>query len=119
MEARYAFFPEFLRNTFFGRGNQPLWYAGVRWEQVWYDELLEEAEFAAGVLEEFEAANRWVNRLAFGLTYRPTPLVGFQLAYELTWTNKGHSLGDVTNYLIAEGDEDFARAFIFGVVFGF
>ncbi|WP_397547432.1 hypothetical protein ABUL39_03420 [Rhodothermus marinus] len=119
VEARYAFFPEFLRNTFFGRGNQPLWYAGVRWEQVWYDDLLEEAEFAAGVLEEFEAANRWVNRLAFGLTYRPTPLVGFQLAYELTWTNKGHSLGDVTNYLIAEGDEDFARAFIFGVVFGF
>ncbi len=119
VEARYAFFPEFLRNTFFGRGTQPLWYAGVRWEQVWYDELLEEAEFAAGVLEEFEAANRWVNRLAFGLIYRPTPLVGFQLTYELTWTNKGQSLGDVTNYLIAEGDEDFARAFIFGMVFGF
>ncbi|MDQ7040786.1 MAG: hypothetical protein Q9M35_07580 [Rhodothermus sp.] len=119
LEVRYAFFPEFLRATFFGQGSQPLWYAGVRLEQVWFEELLREATFSAGRLEVFEVADRWVNRVTFGLTYRPTPLVGFQLAYELTWTNKGRSLGDVTNYLIAQGGEDMARAFIFGVVFGF
>ncbi|SHK95239.1 hypothetical protein [Rhodothermus profundi] len=119
IEMRYAFFPEFLRATFFGQGTQPLWYAGVRWEQVWFRDLLKEAAFEAGLLEAFETSDRWVNRLTFGLTYRPTPLVGFQLAYELTWTNKGRSLGDVTNYLIADGNEDVAQAFIFGVVFGF
>lgn len=119
VEARYAFFPAFLKGTFLADGEQPQWYIGGRWEQVWYEGMLEEAEFSAGRIQAFEAADRQVNRLSLGLTYRPTPLVGFQLAYERTWTDEGQSLKDVVNFLIAEGDEDTADAFLFGVVFGF
>ncbi len=119
IEARYAFSPDFLRRTVFGKEEQPLWYLGMRWEQVWYNNLVQEAAFSEGSLSEFLTSDRQVNRLTLGLTYRPTPLVGFQLAYERTWTDSGQSLADVVNFLNAEPDEDTSQAFLFGVVFGF
>jgi hypothetical protein len=60
-----------------------------------------------------------VNRLTFGLAYRPVPLVVFQAAYERTWTNKGNSLASVTNYIPAGTSEHLQNAFLFGVAFGF
>lgn len=119
LEARYAFSPAFLRGTVLGQEEQPLWYLGARWEQVWYNNLVQEAAFADGALSEFVTSDRQVNRLSLGLTFRPTPLVGFQLAYERTWTDDGQSLADVVNFLAAEPDEDVAQAFLFGVTFGF
>jgi hypothetical protein len=60
-----------------------------------------------------------VHRLTVGLAYRPTPLVGFTLAYEYTWTNGGKSLADVTNFLPAKEGEDHAHALLVGMTFGF
>ena len=81
--------------------------------------LLQEADFSDGVLQEFKKASRFVNRITAGLAYKPTPLVGFTLAYEYTWTNNGRSLADVTNFLPARGRENEVHALLAGITFGF
>jgi TolA-binding protein len=72
-----------------------------------------------GTLTEFKTENRFVHRITTGLAYRPTPLVGFTLAYEYTWTNNGKSLAPVTNFLPAKAKEHDAHALLAGMTFGF
>ena len=120
LEARYPFWPEVLTNSFLGwEFTDPQLVPVLRWEQVWIPSLLQAAEFEDGALTEFEKASRFVHRLTVGLAYRPTPLVGFTLAYEYTWTNGGKSLADVTNFLPAKEGEDHAHALLVGMTFGF
>jgi hypothetical protein len=120
LEARYPFWPESLNNTFLGwTFTDPQLVPVVRWEQVWLPSLLREAAFENGQLTEFVTQSRFVNRVTAGLAYRPTPLVGFTLAYEYTWTNGGKSLADVTNFLPAGEKEDHAHALLAGMTFGF
>jgi hypothetical protein len=120
LEARYPFWPEALSTSFLGwQFTNPQLIPVLRWEQVWIPSLLEEAEFEDGVLTEFETASRFVHRITAGLAYRPTPLVGFTLAYEYTWTNGGKSLAGVTNFLPAKDGEDHTHALLAGMTFGF
>lgn len=120
LEARYPFWPEALSNSLLGwQFTNPQLIPVLRWEQVWLPSLLQEAVFDDGVLTEFETASRFVHRMTAGLAYRPTPLVGFTLAYEYTWTNSGKSLASVTNFLPAKDREDHAHAFLAGMTFGF
>ena len=86
---------------------------------MWLPSLLQEAEFADGVLTQFKTESRFVHRISAGLAYRPTPLVGFTLAYEYTWTNNGKSLAPVTNFLPARAKEHDAHALLAGMTFGF
>lgn len=120
LEARYPFWPEMLDNTVLGWDfTNPQLIPVLRWEQVWLPSLLREAEFADGQLENFKTQSRFVHRVTAGLAYRPTPLVGFTLAYEYTWTNNGKSLADVTNFLPARSRENHAHALLAGITFGF
>lgn len=120
LEARYPFWPEALSNSFLGwHFTNPQLIPVLRWEQVWLPSLLQEAQFEDGVLTEFKTQSRFVDRVTVGLAYRPTPLVGFTLAYEYTWTNSGKSLTDVTNFLPAKPREDHAHAILAGMTFGF
>lgn len=120
LDLRYRFWPSVLSRSFLGwEFDDPKLIATVRGEQVWLRGLVEEVGFAGGRLTEFSTQNRRVDRLTFGLAYRPVPLVVFQLAYEWTNTNHGQSLADVTNYLPAQANEDTAHTFLFGAAFGF
>lgn len=120
IEARYPFWPESLNNTFLGwEFTDPQLVPVLRWEQVWLPSLLREAAFENGQLTEFATQSRFVHRVTAGLAYRPTPLVGFTIAYEYTWTNSGKSLADVTNFLPARENEDDAHALLVGMTFGF
>ncbi len=120
LEARYPFWPESLNDTLLGRAfTNPQLIPLIRWEQVWLPSLLQEAEFADGVLTQFKTESRFVHRISAGLAYRPTPLVGFTLAYEYTWTNDGKSLAPVTNFLPARAKEHDAHALLAGMTFGF
>lgn len=120
LEARYPFWPESLSDTILGQGfTNPQLIPVLRWEQVWLPSLLQEARFEDGVLTEFKTESRFVNRITAGLAYRPTPLVGFTLAYEYTWTNNGKSLAPVTNFLPAKAKEHDAHALLAGMTFGF
>lgn len=120
IELRYRLFPEWLRQSIFGRRfRNPQLIPTVRWEQAWLDGVVRELDFRGGELTALEREDRWINRITAGLAYRPTPLVVFQAAYEFTWTDNGKSLADVTNFLPARAGEDEAHAFLFGVAFGF
>jgi opacity protein-like surface antigen len=120
LEARYPFWPAFLDKSFLGWDfTNPQLIPIVRMEQVWMPTLLQEAEFSDGILEEFKRASRFVHRVTAGLAYRPTPLVGFTVAYEYTWTNNGKSLANVTNFLPARGRENSVHSLLAGVTFGF
>ena len=120
LEARYPFWPESLSNTLLGHGfTNPQLIPVLRWEQVWLPSLLQEAAFENGVLTAFKTESRFVHRVTAGLAYRPTPLVGFTLAYEYTWTNNGKSLAPVTNFLPANAKEHDAHALLAGMTFGF
>lgn len=120
LEARYPFWPEVLSNSFLGWGfTTPQLIPVLRWEQVWLPSLLQTADFQDGVLTEFKTESRFINRVTAGLAYRPTPLVGFTLAYEYTWTNNGKSLANVTNFLPAGAKKDHASAILAAMTFGF
>lgn len=120
LEARYPFWPEALSNSFLGwQFTNPQLIPVLRWEQVWLPSLLQEAKFEDGALTEFKTESRFVHRITAGLAYRPTPLVGFTLAYEYTWTNHGKSLANVTNFLPAKDREHDAHALLAGMTFGF
>ncbi len=120
LELRHRFWPPFLNQTFLGKPfENPQFVAVARWEQAFLNDRVTRVEFTGGTITSFETEDRWVNRITAGLAYKPTPLWAFQLAYEYTWTNKGKSLAEVTNFLPARLDEDRAHAFLFGVAFGF
>lgn len=120
LEARYPFWLDSLSDTLWGRGfSNPQFIPTLRWEQVWLPSLLQDATVADGVLTAFKTESRFIHRVTAGLTYVPTPLVRFSLAYEYTWTNQGKSLGGVTNFLPARAGEDHAHALLAGMSFGF
>jgi len=120
LDLRYRFFPDFLRNSIFGwKFDNPQFVVTTRMEQVWLEGLVQEVDFTGGELTKLTQENRFVNRATLGLTYRPVPLVAFQLAFERTWTDKGKSLAAVTNFLPALRTDDTANAVLFGVAFGF
>ena len=120
LEGRYRFWPAFLSDTVLGRGlSNPQLIAVARVEQVWLDGLVDQVDFTNGILTNFTDEHRWVDRFTGGLTYRPVPLVAFQLAYEFTLTNDGKSLSGVTNYLVAGPHEDHAHTVLVGAAFGF
>jgi hypothetical protein len=117
IEPRWRFRPQWLKDSIFGRDfEDPVLTAVVRWEQAWSKDLLQEFEFEAGEVTGFETADLRVDRITVGGSYRPVPLVAFQLAYEFTKVDEG-ALGDVTNFLATEDDE--SHAILVGAAFGF
>ncbi|HXG03527.1 MAG TPA: hypothetical protein VNO23_08965 [Candidatus Binatia bacterium] len=120
IELRYRLFPDWLRRSFLGRAfDRPQLVPTLRWEQAWLDGRVRAVDFTGGALTGFEQEDRTVNRITAGLAYRPLPLVVFQLAYEYTWTDRGKSLAEVTNFLPAQRKERDVGAFLVGVAFGF
>jgi hypothetical protein len=74
IDLRYRFWPEFLTNSVLGhRFENPQLIAVLRGEQVWLDDLIEEAVFGGGTLTDFETEDRRVDRITVGLAYRPVP----------------------------------------------
>jgi len=117
IEARYRFRPDWLKESILGSGfEDPVLTAVIRGEQVFIDNLLDELAFSAGQVTETVRSDRRLDRLTIGGSYRPIPLVAFQLAYEYTHVDKG-ALSEVTNYL-ATG-EDHSHAVLLGAAFGF
>jgi hypothetical protein len=120
LDLRYRSFPDFLRGTVLGRPfENPQFILTTRWEQVWLHNLVKEIDFTGSTVSDIMREDRYINRATLGFTYRPVPLVAFQLAYERTWTDEGKSLSSVTNFIPARRSEDTQNSFLFGVAFGF
>jgi hypothetical protein len=117
LEPRWRFRPAWLKRSIFGSAfEDPVLTALVRWEQVWLNGVLQELDFAAGQVGEVQQVDRRVDRVSIGGSYRPVPLVAFQLAYEFTQADRG-ALAEVTNFLATEDDD--AHALLVGAAFGF
>ena len=115
---RYPFFPEFMRDTVLGHPfENPQFALFAQPEQVWFGNLVDEISYTDSELTEFSSQDRFLTRFTTGVSYRPTPLVVFSLAYEYTLTNSGKSLGSVTNYLATTANH--SNSFLAGVAFGF
>ena len=115
---RYPFFPEFMRDTVLGEPfENPQFALFAQPEQVWFGNLVNEVAYTNSELTEFASQDRFLTRFTTGISYRPTPLVVFSLAYEYTLTNSGKSLGSVTNYLATNANH--SNSFLAGVAFGF
>ncbi|MBI2962769.1 MAG: hypothetical protein HYY35_03375 [Deltaproteobacteria bacterium] len=116
LEPRWRFRPEWLKGLFGGAFDDPVLTAVARWEQVWVDGLIETLAFQEGAVTALAKADQRVDRISIGGSYRPVPLVAFQLAYEFTRADQG-SLAAVTNFL--DSDDDKAHAVVLGAAFGF
>ena len=117
IEPRYRFRPAWLKRSIFGRPfDDPVLTAVLRWEQAWIEDLIRELDFADGQVTSLEQVDRRVDRISVGGSYRPVPLVAFQLAYEYTRAGSG-SLAEVTNFIASEDDD--AHAVLLGATFGF
>ena len=119
IEARYSFWPQFLNRTPLGSYfDDPRLIAVFRPEQVWFHDLVSEIDYSNSVLTGIESESTYLNRLTWGLAYRPVPSVVFQLAFEWTFAENGTELSAVTNYLPSNG-EDHCEAVLLGAAFGF
>ena len=117
IEPRWRFRPQWLKDSIFGRDfDDPVLTAVLRWEQVWNKDVLAEFEFEGGEVTGLESADNRIDRFTVGGSYRPVPLVAFQLAYEFTKADDG-ALGDITNFMATEDDE--AHTVLVGATFGF
>ncbi len=116
LEPRWRFRPAWLKDLFGGTFDDPVLTAVARWEQVWIDGLIQTLTFDSGTVTALEKADRRVDRITIGGSYRPVPLVVFQLAYEFTHADQGN-LAEVTNFL--GSDDDKAHAVLVGAAFGF
>ena len=117
IEPRWRFRPAWLRRSFLGRPfEDPVLTTVARWEQVWIDGLITELDFEDRQVTSLEQVDRRVDRFTIGGSFRPVPLVAFQLAYEYTMADSGN-LGEVTNFLATDDDE--AHAILVGAAFGF
>jgi hypothetical protein len=116
LEPRWRFRPPWLKGLFGGIFEDPVLTAVARWEQVWLDGLLQDLAFADGQVTALKKVNRRVDRFTIGGSYRPVPLVAFQLAYEYTRADQG-PLAEVTNFL--DTTDSQAHAVLVGAAFGF
>ena len=117
IEPRWRFRPIWLRESAVGRSfEDPVLTAVVRWEQAWVDGLIDELDFEDGVVTGIARVDRRIDRFSVGGSFRPVPLVTFQVAYEYTRVDSG-GLTNVTNFL-ATGDDEF-HALLIGTAFGF
>ena len=117
IESRYRFRPDWLKQSILGRDfEDPVLTAVVRAEQVWFENRLDGLGFSSGQVVDISRSDRRVDRFTIGGSYRPVPLVAFQLAYEYTRVDKG-PLSEVTNYL--DTSEGHANAVLVGAAFGF
>ena len=121
LEFRYPFWPTALSKTLLGLDfANPRLVPVVRWEQVFFNKLLTDLDFANGEITVLRTRNATLNRFTVGIAYRPTPLWVFSLAYERTFTSNGSgSLAGLTNFLPAQPNENTANAFLMGVAIGF
>lgn len=120
IELRYSFWPQFLNRTPLGSPfSDPQLTAVFRPEQVWFGGLVDEIVFNDGILTTFDDQNTRLDRLTWGLAYRPVPLVVFHMAFEWYHTDNDTSLAQVTNFLPAGPGQDEANAFLIGAAFGF
>lgn len=117
LEGRYRFHPAWLKASVLGRDfEDPVLTAVVRGEEVWLDRRLDGLSFSSSQVTGAERSDRRIDRVTIGGSYRPVPLVAFQLAYEYTHVDKG-ALSEVTNYL--DTGEDKSHAVLVGAAFGF
>jgi hypothetical protein len=117
IEPRWRFRPAWLKQSIFGRPfEDPVLTAVVRWEQAWLNGLLRGVDFTGGQLTGLQKVDRRIDRFTIGGSYRPVPLVAFQLAYEFTRVDHG-GLGEVTNFL--DTNDDKSHAVLVGAAFGF
>jgi len=114
LELRYPFWPSFLPR---GPFDDPRLIPVVRFEQVWFNDLLREAGFAGGAIDEWVTDDTRIGRGTVALAYRPTPLVAFTAAYEYTWSPD--TLYGLTNYLPANESESHDSSFMLGLTYGF
>lgn len=114
LELRYPFWPAFLPRAGF---DDPKLVPVARFEQVWFDDLLQQVGFQNGTLDDFQTNDTRIGRATLGLAYRPTPLVAFTAAYEYTWSPD--TLLGLTNFLPANQNESHASSFMLGVAYGF
>jgi hypothetical protein len=114
LELRYPFWPAFLPR---GPFDDPRLIPVARFEQVWFNDLLREASFTGGTLDEWATDDTRIGRGTVALAYRPTPLVAFTAAYEYTWSPD--TLFGLTNYLPASEREAHDSSFMLGVTYGF
>lgn len=120
IELRYSFWPQFLNRTPLGSPfDNPQLIAVFRPEQVWFGGLVDDIAFQNGVLTTFDDRNTRLDRLTWGLAYRPVPLVVFHMAVEWYHADNDTSLSQVTNFLPAGPGQNEANAFLIGAAFGF
>lgn len=117
-EDRYGFWidagvPIPLSRGFLGLDN-PVLTPVVRYEQVWFDNNLEEFDFSGGVVTEQTLTDREQNRLSAGFAFRPLPQTVFHFMYERNDALEGALIAPED----AEGTED-TNAFTFGMAVGF
>jgi len=119
IELRYPFWPAALNQTVLGKGfTNPQLVPVLRWEQVFFNDLLTDFAFKGGAVTTLATRNATLNRLSVGFAYRPSPLWVISLAYEYTFVENG-SLRGLTNFLPAQENESKVHAFLMGIAFGF
>lgn len=120
IDFKYRWRPRWLRESFLGRGfEDPQLIPIVRYERVWFNDLVRELEFANSRISDLTLENLSQDRITVGLTYRPINSVPITFAYEHTQRRTGSSLIFPNVLGLGRPPDRSFDAFLFGIAFGF
>jgi hypothetical protein len=85
----------------------------VRYERVWLKGSVDEFEFADGAVTTLASSDRGQQRVTVGLSYRPTPTVSLQTAYERSDATDGDQL------IVPTVSDKSTNSLLVGMAFGF
>lgn len=120
IDFKYRWRPQWLRESFLGRGfEDPQLIPIVRYERVWFNDLVRELEFSGGRISDLALENVSQDRITIGLTYRPINSVPITFAYEHTQRRTGSTLIFPNVPGVGRLPDRSFDTFLFGIAFGF
>ena len=120
VDFKYRFWPEALSKTFLGEGfEDPQLIPIFRLERIWFNDFVRSFDFSGGVITDLTMETLSQQRTTLGLTYRPTPSVGFTLAWEYNRRMQGSTLIFPSTLGLGRLPEKTFNTLVIGTAFGF
>ena len=120
VDLKYRFWPRSLDDSFLGKGfENPEFIPIVRFERIWFNDLVRSFDFSGGSITDLTMEDLSQQRISFGLAYRPTPSVGFTVAWEHNRRMEGTTLIAPSTLGLGRISDKSYHGLIIGSVFGF
>jgi hypothetical protein len=120
VDLKYRARPGWLKRSWLGESfSDPQLIPILRYERVWYKDLVREFGFRNSVVDEFELESLSQDRVTLGLTYRPISSVPISIAYQRNQRRSGSTLIFPDTLGLGRPSDRSFNSLMIGIAFGF